>query len=61
MASEFLIRKECFYSEFQYIYSELYRKKDEHFDRLLQIMQEAYQARSAALRRKASFSGEPGG
>ena len=52
MASEFLIRKERFYSEFQYIYSELYRKKDEHFDRLLQIMQEAYQARSAALRRK---------
>ncbi len=52
MTSEFLIRKDRFYSEFQFIYSELYRKQDENFTKMLSLMQEAYRARPASLRRK---------
>ena len=52
MTSEFLIRKDRFYSEFQFIYSELYRNENEIFTELLKLMQEAYKARSASLRKK---------
>ncbi len=52
MTSDYLIRKDRFYSEFQFIYSELYRANGAAFDDLLKLMQEAYKNRSAALKRK---------
>ncbi|GEM_PF-3575410 len=52
MTSEFQIRKDRFYSEFQFIYSELYRDRKDVFDELLKIMAAAYKDRSASLKRK---------
>ena len=52
MATDFEIRKERFYSELQYIYSELYYGKDEEFQKLLQLMKDEHKKRTPALKRK---------
>ena len=52
MNQEFELRKERFNSELRYIFSELYEEKEEEYGKLLRILEEAFAARPAALKRK---------